>query len=237
MLEIEPAPRPAEWTWLGRMPYAKALRLQEQVRVQVADGKAADTLLLLEHEPVITLGRSANPSNVLASPEDLRDSGIAIVRTSRGGDVTFHGPGQLMGYPVFRLQHGVRAHVKAMADGIVATLASLGIAAEWRESHPGVWVGADKICAVGVHVRRRVAMHGFALNVNTDLAAFRTIIPCGLRHAGVTSIAKLLGSACKPGELETIARSLSHAFEQSFGMNLVRISVSSSRLQIANEDL
>ena len=228
------APRTAEWAWLDRVPYAKALRLQEQVRDQVADGRAGDTLLLLEHEPVITLGRNANPANVLASREHLRESGVAVVRTSRGGDVTFHGPGQVMGYPVFRLQRGVRAHVKSMADGIVATLGSLDIAAEWRESRPGVWVGADKICALGVHVRRRVAMHGFALNVNIDLAAFRTIVPCGLRDAGVTSIAKLLGSA---PTLDTIAQSLSCAFEQSFGMRMVRISPSSSRLQIANEDL
>jgi lipoyl(octanoyl) transferase len=106
---------------------------------------------------------------VLASPEDLARKRHLRVRTARGGDVTFHGPGQLVGYPIFRLQRGVRAHVKAMADAIVATLDTLGIASEWRESHPGVWVGADKICAVGVHVRRRVAMHGFALNVNTDL--------------------------------------------------------------------
>ena len=233
-LVIEHAPRTAEWAWLGRVPYAKALRLQEQVRDQVADGRAGDTLLLLEHSPVITLGRNANPANVLASPEDLRNSGVAVVRTSRGGDVTFHGPGQVMGYPVFRLQRGVRAHVKSMVDGIVATLGSLAITAEWRDSHPGVWVGADKICALGVHVRRRVAMHGFALNVNIDLAAFRTIVPCGLREAGVTSIAKLLGSA---PTLDTIAQRLSCAFEQSFGMRMVRISPSSSRLQIANEDL
>ena len=239
-LTIAPAPRIAEWAWLGQLPYVKALRLQEQVRNQVADGTAADTLLLLEHEPVITLGRSANPANVLASPEDLRESGIAVVRTSRGGDVTFHGPGQVMGYPVFRLQRGIRAHVRAMGDGIVATLGSLGIAAEWRESQPGVWVGSDKICAVGVHVRRRVAMHGFALNVNTDLAAFRTIVPCGLREAGVTSIAKLLGNARNldnMDNLERIAQGLSHAFEHSFGMRMVRISASSSRLQIANENL
>jgi lipoate-protein ligase B len=216
------------------VPYAKALRLQEQVRDQVAEGRAADTLLLLEHEPVITLGRSAELANVVASLEDLRKDGISVFRTSRGGDVTFHGPGQVVGYPIFRLHRGVRAHVKAMADGIIAVLGILGIAAEWRESHPGVWVGADKICAIGVHVRRRVAMHGFALNVNTDLAAFRTIVPCGLRDAGVTSVAKVLGTA---HELESIAESLSRAFEQSFGMRVVRISASSSRLQIANGNL
>jgi len=226
--------RLAEWAWLGRVPYGQALRLQEHVRDQVAEGRAADTLLLLEHDPVITLGRSADPANVISSPEDLRKSGIAVIRTARGGDVTFHGPGQLVGYPIVHLQRGVRAHVKAMADAMVATLDLLGIASEWRESHPGVWVGADKICAIGVHVRRRVASHGFALNVSTDLAAFGSIVPCGLHDAGVTSIAKLLGTTF---ELETVAEHLVRAFARSFGMRMVQLSASSSRLQIANEDL
>jgi lipoyl(octanoyl) transferase len=234
---MAPALRPVEWAWLGRVPYGRALRLQEQVREQVAEGLAPDTLLLLEHDPVITLGRSADPANVLASPAELDEKGIVVVRTSRGGDVTFHGPGQLVGYPVFHLRRGIRAHVLAMADAIVATLGVLGIVGEWRDLHPGVWVGATKICAVGVHVRRRVASHGFALNVNTDLAAFGTIVPCGLRQigdTGVTSMAKLLGTA---PELETVALHLSRAFEQSFGTRVVRISASSSRLQIANGNL
>jgi lipoyl(octanoyl) transferase len=191
-------------------------------------------LLLLEHDPVITLGLSADVANVLASREDLLKKGISVVRTSRGGDVTFHGPGQIVGYPIFRLRRGVRAHVKAMAEGIIAVLGLLGIRAEWRESQPGVWVGADKICAVGVYVRRHVAMHGFALNVNNDLTAFQTIVPCGLRQAGVTSVATVLGTACA---LPEMAERLSRAFEQSFGMRLLRISASSSRLQIANGNL
>ena len=228
MLEYEPPL--GEWAWLEHVPYAQALRLQEHVRDQVAEGRAADTLLLLEHEPVITLGRSADLANVLASPEALHEKGISVVRTSRGGDVTVHGPGQIVGYPVFRLRRGVRAHVKAMAEGIIAVLGFLGIQAEWRESQPGVWVGADKICAVGVHVRRRVALHGFALTVNNDLAAFQTIVPCGLRQAGVTSVATRLGTSCALSEM---AERLVRAFEQSFGMRLARISASSSRLQIA----
>jgi lipoyl(octanoyl) transferase len=207
------------------------LRIQEDVRDQVAQATAVDTLLLLEHEAVITLGRSADLANVIASAEDLGRAGITVVRTSRGGDVTYHGPGQLVGYPVFRLRRGVRAHVKAMADGIIAALATFGIAAEWQASRPGVWVGAEKICAVGVHVRRRVAMHGFALNVTTDLSAFRTIVPCGLRDAGVTSMERLLGTAL---ELEDVAERLVRAFERSFLLRLKRISASSSRLQIAN---
>ena len=225
---------PGEWAWLGAMPYASGLCVQEKVRDQVAEGRAVDTLLLLEHPSVITLGRNADLANIIATPEDLQRSGISVVRASRGGDVTYHGPGQMVGYPVFRLRRGVRSHVKAMADGIIAVLATLGIAAEWRESRPGVWVGAEKICAVGVHVRRHVATHGFALNVNTDLEAFRTIVPCGLCDAGVTSIAKLLGVAL---ELENVAEQLVRAFERSFFIRLARISASSSRLQIANGNL
>jgi lipoyl(octanoyl) transferase len=223
-------PRFAEWAWLGRVAFPQALRLQERLRVEVAAGGAPQTLLLLEHEGVITLGRHAQPANVLASREQLAKDGISVVSTSRGGDVTFHGPGQLVGYPVFRLPDGIKAHVTAMASGIVAVLAELGIVAEWRASRPGIWVGGDKICAVGVHVRRRVAMHGFALNASVDLAGFRNIVPCGLANAGVTSIARLRGSA---PELEDLATRVARAFARSFGIDMVKISEASSRLQIA----
>jgi len=219
----------AEWSWLGRVAYGTALRLQEQARDEVADG-ARDMLLMLEHDPVITLGRGANAEHVLAPAEALCAAGISVVRTSRGGDVTFHGPGQLTGYPIFRLRRGVRAHVRGMADGIAAVLRELGIVAEWRESTPGLWVGQSKICAFGVHVRRRVAMHGFALNMNNDLDCFRTIVPCGLRQSGVTSTTALLGLHL---DLEETAEQIAHAFEQSFDIKLERISANSSRLQIA----
>jgi len=213
------------------MPFRQALRLQERVRDDVAAGDAPETLLLLEHEPVITLGRHAQPGHVLASPEALAKDGIAVVPTSRGGDVTFHGPGQLVGYPVFRLPAGIKAHVVAMASAIVAVLAELAIAAEWRAAQPGIWVGSDKICAVGVHVRRRVAMHGFALNASLDLAGFRTIVPCGLGDAGVTSIARLRGST---PALADLAEQVAHACARSFAMRMKRTSASASRLQVAN---
>jgi lipoyl(octanoyl) transferase len=218
---------------LGEVPYADAVRLQEQIRTCVADGSAPDTLLLLEHQPVITLGRHANIENVLLSSERLAKDGIVVIRASRGGDVTFHGPGQLVGYPVFRLRRGIRAHVAEMARAIVGVLADLGIAAVWNESRPGVWVGDEKICAVGVHVLRRVAMHGFALNASVDLACFRTIVPCGLARAGVTSIAKLLGAA---PSMESLAERVARAFERSFGVRTLRIPATSSRLQIASGD-
>jgi lipoyl(octanoyl) transferase len=223
----------AEWAWLGRVPYAQALRLQERIREQVVHGSAPDTLLLLEHPPVITLGRHAHLANVLASPERLARDGIALVRTSRGGDVTLHGPGQLVGYPVFRLRRGLRAHLGAIAEAVIRVLADLGIVAAWDPSRPGIWVGHAKICAVGVHVVRHVAIHGFALNASIDLAAFGAIVPCGLRSAGVTSIARVLGAA---PALESLADSMATACARAFALRLRRIPANSSRLQIASVD-
>jgi len=226
--------QPAEWAWLGRVAYARATGLQEELREQVAAGSGAEILLLLEHDPVITLGRGADPANVLASPQTLGAQSIPVLRTSRGGQVTFHGPGQIVGYPVFRLRRGVSAHMRCMADAVISVLQDFGIRAEWRASAPGVWVGADKICALGVHVRHRIAIHGFALNVGDDLGGFSHIIPCGLRGSGVTSIARQIGSA---PELAYLAETLAGACERSFAMPLVRIACSSSRLQIANRNL
>lgn len=225
--------RATGWAFLGTLPYLKAVSLQEQVRAAVLRGDGRETLLLLEHEPVITLGRNARTANVLTSPGELAKLGIAVVHTSRGGDVTFHGPGQLVGYPVFRLRRGIRAHVSAIAEALVAVLADLGIAAEWRASQPGLWVGNDKISAMGFHIHRRVAIHGFALNASIELDGFRHIMPCGLADAGVTSIARLLGSSPEP---KCLAASVAHALERSFGMRMVSISHASSRLQIATGD-
>ena len=149
-------------------------------------GDGPETLLLCEHDPVVTLGRSAKPAHVLASPAELARRGVDVHAASRGGDVTYHGPGQLVGYPIVRLRGGVIGHVTAMARAIAAVLAELGIDARWRRETPGlVGGGADgahdrKICAFGVHVHRRVAIHGFALNVAGALDGFDVIVPCGL---------------------------------------------------------
>jgi lipoyl(octanoyl) transferase len=212
----------AEWMWLGRIPYQPTLELQEQIRDEILAGRSRETLLLLEHPAVITLGRHADPAHVLLSLPALRARDIELCRTSRGGDVTFHGPGQLVGYPIFRLRRGVRAHIQAMAASIVEWLTGLGLAAEWRPSTPGLWVGNDKICAFGVHVRHRIAMHGFALNLATDLDGFSTIIPCGLPTAGVTSLHRQIGNAPSP---EAVARALIRLFEKNFGVQLVEVRV------------
>lgn len=212
----------AEWAWLGRIPYQLALELQEQIRDEILAGRRRETLLLLEHPAVITLGRHADPAHVLLPIADLRVRGIEVCRTSRGGDVTFHGPGQLVGYPIFRLRRGVRAHMQAMATSIVEWLTGLGLAAEWRTSTPGLWLGSDKICAFGVHVRHRIATHGFALNLSTELDKFSTIIPCGLQSAGVTSLHRQIGNAPSP---EAAARSLIRLFEKNFGVQLMQVRV------------
>ena len=208
---------PPRWLWLGRTPFDRTAALQERLRSDVLTGEGPETLLLCEHDPVITLGRNARAGNVLLPPEELARRGIAVRNASRGGDVTYHGPGQLVGYPVFRLRPGVVAHLEKMAAAIVEVLAALGISGRWRRDRPGVWVGDDKICAFGVHVRHRVAIHGFALNATTPGEAFAPIVPCGLPEGGVTSIARLRGSA---PALEELAGATAVALGRSFGLPL-----------------
>jgi lipoyl(octanoyl) transferase len=187
-------------SWLGRIGYRAAWDLQEAARERILAGdEDAEELLLLEHDPVITLGRSADRANLLDA------SGIEVVETSRGGDVTAHGPGQLVIYPVVRLRKGIVAHVEGIGRAIVAELGSLGVASEWRRDPAGVWIGAAKIAACGVHVRRRVAIHGFALNVTDEpLALFRRIVPCGLS----TPVTTIAAHVATPPALESIAHTL-----------------------------
>jgi lipoyl(octanoyl) transferase len=160
---------------------------------------------------------------VLASSTELARRGVAVAEASRGGDVTYHGPGQLVGYPIVRLRGGVVGHLRAMADGLAAVLAEVGITARWRREAPGLWVDRGgqlaKICAFGVNVQRRITAHGFALNVSSDLDAFRLIVPCGLRDTAVTSIQQLTGTT---PSLETLADRVAAAFAASFGLPFVR---------------
>jgi lipoyl(octanoyl) transferase len=188
--------------------FAPTAALQERVRADVLNGSSPGELLLCEHEPVVTLGRSADPANLLVPEATLAAAGVAVVRASRGGDVTYHGPGQLVAYPIVRLRRGIVAHVEAMARAVIELLAQLGIEARWSRERPGVWVDggaararASKVCAFGVHARRGVATHGLALNVTEEplardrLASFASIVPCGLGDADVTSIATLAPAA------------------------------------------
>lgn len=175
-------------TWLGRVPYLEGWRLQEAVATRVRAGSAS-RLLLLEHDPVYTIGRRGTTANLLAAPAELRAHGASVYRVDRGGDVTFHGPGQLVGYPVVGLgeRPDVVAYVRRLEDAIVDALAAYGIAGRRIERKTGVWVDLRdgrpaKICAIGVRVSRGVSTHGFALNVATDLTAFTRMIPCGFAH-------------------------------------------------------
>lgn len=194
------------WCYLGAVPYSEALALQERLRDAIRDGKAPDTLLLLQHPPVITLGRSARPENVLVSEAELRRRGVEVARIGRGGDVTYHGPGQLVGYPLRLIGRNVRGHVDGIVQSLIELLGGLGIKAWWVPERPGVWCEAGKIGALGIDARGRVAMHGFALNVRTCLDDFRMIVPCGLQ-APVASIESLLGAASAPS-VEDVARRL-----------------------------
>jgi lipoate-protein ligase B len=206
------------WTWLGRQPFEPMAALQERLRERILAGAAPETLLFCEHHPVITLGRRARPEHLLLSEAELTARGIQICQASRGGEVTYHGPGQLVCYPIVRLRRGVLAHVEGMAEAVIALLARFGIAGEWRRTLPGVWVGAEKICAFGVQVRRGVSVHGLALNVSTDLRAFSTIVPCGLPGARVTSVAQLRGPVAPP--LAELAGDLARLLARAFRLEL-----------------
>jgi len=175
------------------MDYGRALELQQRVAARRKQGLVPDHLLLLEHPHVITLGRNGHMENLLASDETLGRAGIAFYATDRGGDVTYHGPGQLVGYPILDLREWKRdvgAYVRAVEQTIIDTLADYGIAGGRIPKLTGVWVGERKIAAIGVHLSRWVTSHGFALNVSTDLSYFQYIVPCGLTRP-VTSMAAL----------------------------------------------
>ncbi len=215
------------------MPFAPTTALQEQLRQRVLAEAGPETLLLLEHHPVITLGRGAADQHVLVAASELERRGVELHRASRGGDVTFHGPGQLVGYPVVRLDRGVVGHLRAMADGLIDVLGALGITAFWRREAPGLWIkGEDggvevvsKICSFGVNVHRRVAIHGFALNVAVDLDAFRLIVPCGLDGVQMTSIQRILDrSGAAVPTVEALASDVASAFCRSFGRVFERAS-------------
>lgn len=203
--------------WLGRAPYPDVEARQEGLRRDLLQGAADEAFLLCEHDPVITLGRSARPEHVLAGPETLAARGIALCRSSRGGDVTYHGPGQLVGYPVVRVTRGVLHHVEALAGAIVDVAAELGVGCAWRRDCPGVWIGDDKLAAFGVHVHRGVAIHGFSLNVTTAPEDFSVIVPCGLRQRGVTSLAR---HAAELPPLEPLGRRIAARFGARTGRGI-----------------
>ena len=209
--------------WVVRrrgISYRAGLELMDQAVAQVKSG-GAETLLLFEHPPVITLGRSADRGHVLAQPEWLRRLGVEVVDTGRGGDVTYHGPGQLVGYPVLDLnpdRRDVYRYVRDLEEVLLRTLADFGIRGQRAAGRTGVWVrdgGARKIAAIGVRISRWVTSHGFALNVAPDLAHFGWIVPCGIADAGVSSMCEALGQAPDWLEVErSLVRHLAELFER-----------------------
>ena len=200
--------------WLGRMSYAWAWRLQRLRREAVIAGTAPEACWLLEHDPVVTTGRR----KVELDEPGLRAAGIAVHHTERGGLATWHGPGQLVGYLILDCRElGVKRTIAAVEQGVIDFLRGRAIEADRRDGYPGVWVGNDKICAIGMHFARGVSMHGFALNVAPDLAAgFGRITPCGITDGGVTSMAVLQGSAPPLDELaDPVGRSVLRALGRS----------------------
>lgn len=193
--------RPCRSRWLGRVDYESALRLQDEEVARRQRGEGMDTLLLLEHPHVVTLGRNAHEENLLLDRRELERRGATVHEVGRGGDVTYHGPGQLIAYPILRLEGSERdAHqyLRRLEAVLLLTLADFGIEADRRAPHTGVWVGEEKIAALGVRFSRWVSSHGLALNVDPDLDWFATIVPCGIRHLGVTSMREQLGSEVSP---------------------------------------
>lgn len=182
---------------LGRLAYRPALSLQHRVVAARQAGRLPDVLLLVEHDPVITLGQRGKAEHILASAEALAQAGIEVQRVDRGGDVTYHGPGQLVGYPIFHLQErglGAADYMHRLEEVLIAVLADFGLSGRRREGLIGVWLGHDKVAALGARIARGVSYHGFALNISTNLSHFGLIIPCGITQGGVTSMEKALST-------------------------------------------
>lgn len=210
--------RTLDWSFLGRLDYRQAVALQESRRGRLRSGLANEVLLLLEHPHVYTLGRNANRQDILVDSDWLRSRGAEVVGCNRGGQVTYHGPGQLVGYPILDLnpdRRDLRRYVRDLQEVLVRVLAEIGLSAEPGSQGPGigVWVKGRKIASLGVHVSRWITTHGFALNVNTDLSYFSAIVPCGLQGVEMTSVAELTGATMPLEEVAGLcARHLAEVF-------------------------
>jgi lipoyl(octanoyl) transferase len=207
---------------LGLVEYGEAFRLQKAVAAARASGNVPDSLILLEHPPVLTLGRRADRANLLFSPERLRDQGIAVHQSTRGGDVTYHGPGQIVGYPILHLRQmglGAAAYVHGLEDVLIEVIRGYGLEAGKDPNYVGVWIGAAKVAAIGVAISGGVTMHGFALNVDLDLSHFQLINPCGITDRGVTSLAHAIGT---PVPMDEVRQRLAESFGRRFGVEMRR---------------
>ncbi|HEX4108261.1 MAG TPA: lipoyl(octanoyl) transferase LipB [Solirubrobacteraceae bacterium] len=215
---------------LGLVDYAEAVEIQRQLRDRRQADELPDVLLALEHPPVYTRGRRTEPGELPFGEAHYRERGIDVVDTDRGGKVTYHGPGQLVGYPIMRVR-GVRDFVATMERAMIAALADAGVAAELRDGLTGVWAPGGKIGSIGVHIERGVSMHGFAVNVENDLEPFGWIVPCGLAGVAVTSVARE-GAQAGDCALRCFRRRMAHRFAQAHGRR--QRLVSPARIGIAH---
>jgi lipoate-protein ligase B len=207
---------------LGVRPYREVWQLQRRLHEAVREGREPDTWIVVEHAPVVTLGRQAKAENVLLSKEELAARGVDFVEIERGGDVTYHGPGQLVVYPIRRLERfrEVVPLVRSLEGAVINCCARFGVAGERWSDHAGVWVGRNQICAIGLAVQRMVSMHGIALNVSTQLDYDRLINPCGFTDRGITSLSVESGHFIKLEDAkQTLLQELSRAFDVAFFSN------------------
>lgn len=207
---------------LGRASYAPVLSYQKDLHQKRLDGEVPDTLIFVEHDPVYTLGKAADPEHITASNQFLTDEDIDVVDIDRGGDVTYHGPGQIVGYPIFDLREHKRSvswYMRTLEQAIMNALDTYGIDTRRREGEPGVWVGDEKICAVGVRIARWITYHGFALNLDPDMRHFGGIVPCGIQDGGVVSMSDLLSS---PSSRSDVCEQVTTTFQNMFGFQKVR---------------
>lgn len=220
---------------LGLVPYGEGLDLQRQLaKARIAGKIAEDVLLLLEHPPVVTMGRTSKETNLMSSPAFLASRGIELFEVERGGDVTFHGPGQLVGYPIIDLKRhkqDLHWYLRQVEEALVLALASYSIPAERNPGLTGVWTGGRKIASIGVHARDWVTWHGFALNVTTDLTYFDLIVPCGISGVVMTSIARELGKATT---LDDATREVSRSFASVFSLDAATVGRADLLAHLAN---
>ena len=197
---------------LGQRPYQEVWAYQKEIQAKRIAGEIEDTFLMVEHEPVYTLGKNANENHLLQS----RNQSVDVFNIERGGDITFHGPGQLVGYPILDLSNykkSISWYMRILEQIIIDTVSEFGIEAKRIEGLTGVWVGDEKIAALGVRIRRWVTMHGFSINVNTDLTFYDGIIPCGIFDHGITSMEQLL---CRPQDMEKVKKVVRSKFGYYF---------------------
>jgi lipoyl(octanoyl) transferase len=209
---------------LGRVDYGVAWDLQKALAEARAEELIPDTLLLLEHPPTFTLGRRGKEAHLLVPRHTLLEQGVDVYDVDRGGDITFHGPGQLVGYPILDLrgiEGGVSRYLRRMEEALIRSLMNFGIVAERLPGLTGVWIGNDKIAAIGVKINaRRITCHGFALNVTTDVSYFQRIVPCGIPDKGITTMARVLG---RPLTLTEVAGEVFAAFGRVFDMRMIEV--------------